>query len=407
MGNADKLSAFKQKQRERLAREAELLAVLTRTGKTLELDKREKKRKKRTVDELLAMIDMDGVVDRVLRPEYTYIPTSHNLDKQVAGLISHLFVQYPVPSFLYTAFQPPPNRHRRQQQIMRLPHFEQPIADVFEHKRPLYRTWFVTLSQGGSFSKLVKGVMTSKEAYVFLSAPPEQAIHENVWWARMRVAGIPGAVAKKLVERLFSTRWIDDPDGRWAEVIQFYARFHAEMDRTTFSEIADFIDWKLTNDAAFRMKGRTLGSVVKLTNEWHLLIQKARLGAKVDWSGFGITPWEHESYQAFCEALELRSNTELMNEGRKQNHCVYSYVDLCLNGRSSIFSMRWYRSAHHCRDSRKQVVRTPSNELSRLTIEVNNSGRVVQVRGPMNRPPTPDEQQIVKLWAGEKGFTLR
>src|SRR5205085_4510450 len=118
-----------------------------------------------------------------------------------------------------------------------------------------YREWFVTLAQGGSFSKLVKGFMTSKEAFLFLSAPAENRIHENVWWAKMRAAGIPCHVIQKLNERIFGQYFFDDPNGRLAEVIQFYARFHAGMDRVTFGEIADFLAWKLRNDRAFSLKG--------------------------------------------------------------------------------------------------------------------------------------------------------
>src|SRR5205814_7389556 len=112
----------------------------------------------------------------------------------------------------------------------------------------------------------------------------------------------------------------------------------------TFGEIADFLAWKLRNDRAFSLKGRTLTSVIKLTNEWHVLMQKAKLGHKVEWKGMGIPDWEHEAKDRIWTVSELLNNRELLNEGRKQKHCVYSYVQACAFGRTAIFSLRAYRN---------------------------------------------------------------
>src|ERR1041385_7624217 len=102
------------------------------------------------------------------------------------GLLNHLYVRYPVPPFLYQA-------------CIRS---DAPFSDW----HAMYRQWFITLAQGGSFSKLVKGFLTSKEAFVFLSAPATHHIHENVWWAKMKVAGMPNGVIEKLIERIFAHR---------------------------------------------------------------------------------------------------------------------------------------------------------------------------------------------------------
>src|SRR5207249_538615 len=104
--------------------------------------------------------------------------------------------------------------------------------------------------------------MTGKEAFTFLNAPANGRIYENVWRAKMMVAGLPVAVIEKLIGRIFCEYLFDDPDGRLAEVIQFYARYHRDMNRVTFGEITDFLAWKSRNDAAFRLKGRTVSSVV-------------------------------------------------------------------------------------------------------------------------------------------------
>jgi hypothetical protein len=369
------------------AREQELLRALNSRKKVLEQVRREKQQKKKSVGQLLEKVRLSGIEGYALRAADTYAPRSHNLERQLTGLLRHMFARYPVPGFLYQCCLP--------------------TDDPFAEMHAVYRMWLIALAQGGSFPKLVKGVMTGREAFLFLSAPAGNRIHENVWWARMKAAGIPDPVIERLMERIFSHYFIDDPGGRLAEVIQFFARSHAELDRVTLGEVLDFLAWKLRNDRGFSLKGRTAGSVVKLTNEWHALIQKAKLGQNVEWKGLGFPEWTVEAKDSLWVASELRSNRELMNEGRKQRHCVYSYVQMCVAGRSAIFSLRSYPKVVADYDAEGAVVwdRSGSLERSRVTVEVNNRREVVQVRGPMNRPPTDEERRFLRHWAGEKGLT--
>ena len=115
----------------------------------------------------------------------------------MAGLLNHMFVRYSVPPFLYQACfkasKEPSNALSN---------------DPFKEKQELFRKWFVTLAQGGSFPKLVKPYMTSKESSVFLAAPETNRIHENVWWAKMQVAGLPVGISEKLLDRIFSHYFI-------------------------------------------------------------------------------------------------------------------------------------------------------------------------------------------------------
>ncbi len=75
----------------------------------------------------------------------------------------------------------------------------------------------------------------------FLRAPAGRKVHENVWWARMTVAGLPEALIGRLIDRVFTTTCPDDPDGRLAEAIQFYARQHQALNRNSFDEVTDFL----------------------------------------------------------------------------------------------------------------------------------------------------------------------
>lgn len=382
-----KTTLKERKEKERQL-ELRIAHALSSRKRVLENAKRDKRSRKKSVGELLSHSNICGIEGAALKPAHSYIPRSFNLDKQIHGLLDHMFVRYPVPGFLYQACR-------------------KGAGHPFEDMHEMYRQWFLSLAQGGSFSKLVKAFMTSKEAYVFLSAPSGARIHENVWWAKMKVAGLPTPVIERLRERVFAHYFFDDPHGRLGEMIQFYARYHEGMDRVTFGEITDFLEWKLRNDGAFSLKGRTLNSVTKLTNEWHHLMQKARLGHSVEWKGLGFLDWEYEAKDRIWTVCELRNNKELLNEGRKQKHCVYSYVQACVGGRTTIFSMRAYRKIVGGYNDDGTVIWNRSCELERITIEVNSHRMVVQIRGLMNRPPTDNEKLYLRHWAGERGLIVR
>jgi hypothetical protein len=331
--------------------------------------------------------------ERIIRPIKSWVCTSYNPDKQVIQLIRHLFVKYPVPPFMYACM---------------LKTYDSITNQDYVGRQSVFCSWFLTIAQGESFQKRVKGIMTKQEAVMFLKAPSDNKINANVWWAKMMVAGISLKVTTKLIDRIFGGLWIEDPDGNFAEAIQFYARYHNEMDKDTFDELTDFIYHKLMNERTFSFKGRTISSMINLSNEWHRLMQRAKLGSHIQWNGMGIPKWNYVGRNFYWECFELVTNKDLSNEGRKQRHCVYGYVDRCMHGGSAIFSLRKYTKEIVNYDEENQPVYGGTNEQGRLTIEINPGTRqMVQVRGPLNRASEKDEREILKLWAGQYGFTGR
>lgn len=376
------------KEREKLRNERDEALINSLKNVRKELPKRESKRK--SVNVLKDKIVVDIISDFIIRPPETFLNRSYNTDKQINGLIRHLFVKYPVPAFLYDALRKDFDKlHPRQ------------ITYTGLHDD--YIMWFLALAQGHSFTKLVKSYMTSKEAFCFLSAPYAD-VFENVWWAKLKFAGIPNHIIDKLINRIFKNHLFVDKSGKLDEVIHFFARYHDEMDKTTLGEVLDFVSWKLTNDPDFRFKGRTASSVVKLTNEWHTLMQKAKLGKYVEWAGCGISDWRHETKNEIWIMTELLNNRELINEGRKQKHCVYSYVQRCAEGGSHIFSLRGHSKMLSGVQEDGKPIFSPLNETSRTTVEL--QGRhVVQIRGHLNQLPSKHDAGILRLWAGEKGVS--
>src|SRR5215470_11486860 len=81
--------------------EEQILFALRSRGKAHESAKRDKKNKKKSAGELFAMLNLCGIQNRIIRPAWEYTPRSFNLDRQLHGLLNHLFVRYQVPGFMY------------------------------------------------------------------------------------------------------------------------------------------------------------------------------------------------------------------------------------------------------------------------------------------------------------------
>lgn len=78
------------------------------------------------------------------------------------------------------------------------------------------------------------------------------------------------------------------------------------------------------------------------------------------------------------EITQIKSGQALMEEGRYMNHCVGSYVDLCLDKRSYIFH-----------------VKVGKDEA---TLELGEGGTVKQFKSFCNKEPTPACYKIVNQW---------
>ena len=86
---------------------------------------------------------------------------------------------------------------------------------------------------------------------------------------------------------------------------------------------------------------------------------------------------------------QLLSESELIAEGDRQNHCVGSYAYKCENGDSTIWSMEC-RGTMTCHAA--------------VTIEVNSDGRIVTALGKNNRSTKFVELEVIANWAKQEGL---
>ncbi|MGD1894957.1 MAG: PcfJ domain-containing protein [Cyclobacteriaceae bacterium] len=100
--------------------------------------------------------------------------------------------------------------------------------------------------------------------------------------------------------------------------------------------------------------------------------------SKASWKSWGWdwTPAESDGW-VFAE---LTTGEQLYREGQAMSHCVNTYAQNCISGRSAIVSLLF------------EVER-------RITIEIHPpTKRIVQARGRFNRLPAPNEQKIIDMW---------
>src|SRR5205085_12688805 len=110
--------------------------------------------------------------------------------------------------------------------------------------------------------------------------------------------------AKDLIDRIFTYYYCGDSCGRPADTVRFFARFYPDMEKTAFQEIRDCIAWRLRHQPEFRMKGRTLSSMIKMTQEWHRELRDAKLRAVLEWPGPQVRDWQRKAGDKLWEVKE-------------------------------------------------------------------------------------------------------
>lgn len=321
-----------------------------------------------------------------IREPDDYIARSYNIGRQVIGLIDHLFVQYQPPHFLYRAMLNDEGRRLIFEQIDRGAGPDE--VKSFQH-------WFLVVARGASFAKAASDHLSRREAHWFLLAPHDLSIHQNLFWAKCRAAGASEACARYLVEWFGDTRNQDRVDRRVDDLIRLYAEIYPHLRGYDLQEITDFV-LAAVDDPLFSFSGRTIGSLRKLSHEWHRTAYAGHIGVYRSWpQRYGA--WHHQTKTVLIRAIELTNNRALADEGKKQRHCVFSYTMRCLAGTSRIVSLRWFAGAGGLGES--------GQELSRLTLEIcPTRNAVVQIRGNLNRMATPEELKVVSHWAGVHGL---
>jgi len=300
----------------------------------------------------------------------TWERKSHNAVKQWSDLLKHLFAEYVVPSFLNSAWLT---------------------------EKTKYTQWYIDVAQGKSVRKLegLPFTMTKKMAHAFLQAPSYLSIQEALRYAQVIGLGGDDYLAW-YINGSYLGRNSFAHEAFWGEVIEFFVRA-GMFDMEKVEEMVDYIREQFNQNAAYSMKGRTITSILRQTQEWHqTLNRRFNRGGNYIWKSSGIEGflWEEGTgvKVRIYEIQELLSTNELKAEGAKQKHCVASYDTRCHKGQCAIFTLK-------------------SEEFGMMetliTLEIDlNSKTIVQARGKYNRTMQPKEKHLVTMWAQNENLKI-
>lgn len=301
----------------------------------------------------------------------TWKRNSHNPEKQIKDFIKHCFIKYPVPEFMY---------------------------HVWLGRNSKYMTWFIDLTRGISVKNLMRVPvkLTKKGAHEFLLAPKQYNVAMALRRAQAKAFGSDDVTA----ERIASSR-LSRNDFRnevfWETVIRFFAN-QSMLDFNKMNEIMDYLDDCITNNVTYSIKGRTIVSLTRQSDEWHAAqaAYQSTQAHSLVWtpslpSSMNFVEGKNEKRKKY-RLYELCSSKALLAEGKKMGHCVATYAHSCYANRTRIFTLR---------------ALSLKGEETLATIEISpKTGTIVQAKARFNKAISNKAKEIMNDWAIVHGLKV-
>lgn len=345
--------------------------ILLTKSKTLQ-------RKKEEPDEPLIK-DIESFRCHFIRSEDKFLlkTKSKIREKQLKELVRYVFHKYTVPEFMFDIWVSKNTNNIRRQ---------------FDFKQ-----WYICVAKGGSlYKEFAKDLLTKKETHLFLNCSHTVSIEEAVVYSIAKAEGVSDGIALRIAKTKINDKEITD---YWKDNIRWFAKNTPESIKVV-NDLVDYLVAKKLESPNFTLMGAgfTLVSLLKKMHDWHYDLRRLKAIGEANWEGHPINDSKYTYIDQYnveyaWNFYQIKSAKELQEEGNSQRHCVLSYKDSCIKGICSIWSLK----LGFLDDTKKQSKR-------KLTIEVRNDGRIVQIRGLANRSIKNDEKNIVDKWAKDNGL---
>lgn len=304
-------------------------------------------------------------------------------EKRLLEMVRYLFCRYHVSPQLTRVWL-----HKIPDTTVRWGRQEKIAATISED--PIL--WFICVAQGGSLYKAhSKQYLTKMETHILVNCPHELSFEQTLVFATAKTFASNEGSALRLAHSKLSTL-------QFNAFLKTVIYFFAKNPPNSLDEVNDLTDFIMAryqeSRGTWSLAGRTLESLRQRCKDWHYELRRIKVMGNFNWEG---APLPDEMIQTGSEQQPLRwhftqikSSKLLAEEGTKMRHCVYGYRQRCISGDTYIWSM-----------SREEYGVT----TRKVTLELSNSGDIVQARGLANRAMRPEERHAVQLWA--KGNHLR
>ena len=234
-------------------------------------------------------------------------------------------------------------------------------------------------------------ILTKKANNVFrsMNLTSKVTVEDGIICASMKSLGVSEDYALEVVANIRNYEECEF----WVKTMSIL--YFKELKIELIGEIMDYISHlHFTENKGINWKQKKVQNLVKESSDWHREVGmheflRQRKNNRFKSSSFAdmkITQMDSEYI-----IKQVRSSRELYAEGKKLNHCVYSYERNCLNNSCVIFSLR------------KLITDEPEKPL--ITIEIRGKF-IFQARGNFNRKPSKREWEIINNWANDEGLKL-
>lgn len=260
-----------------------------------------------------------------LRPIENWHGESDDPRTLFLSLFEHLFLNYPVPEFLVSAW------------------FEGYSELTYEHQN-----WVLHLGRGGSLQKLELPVkLTHRAAHLYLQTPPQFTVRDGLRYAQILAMDGTPELAAKLVHVLPTPA---EEEAFFAPLLPLLVR-QQPADLEVLWDLIEYLKFeKMRADAqneTFSFEGRTVATLCRDAEEWGTCKDRGDISAI--WRKQELSPVEREvesasGVKAKWTFEEIATGAELFEEGKQMRNCIYTYLNDCLKGKTSVWSLRCHRS---------------------------------------------------------------
>ena len=289
----------------------------------------------------------------------------------------------------------------------------------------LAKKWLKDIICGGSFYKRNSKFFTRAEAHWFLTSKllynDIESVFKLYFYAKCRARGMNHNLSI-MVSDIFTVKFVfgysyrlfyrDSVEKLLEGFLDLLARTPVHLlDRSVIGDISDFVLNEVFQyeENTFSFSGRTISSLIKLTNEWHeqlpdgitedeLLMERHRIKEvptlNTTWKGLDAEQFQMEADQYTWVIRELKTSKELRSEGKKLNSCLASYAFYCKSGKSAIFTVERFSP-----ESQK------TESVASLEVKI-DSRTLIQAKGSHNTDLSTNVMKVVTNWTSQKKIKI-
>ena len=305
------------------------------------------------------------------------------------SLIRHLFVRFEMPQYWDSVW------------------FQEGEIDYAQME------WFVHVASGQSLRK-ARGlplVLTKQATHEMTQAPCGLTLFEAMRWGQLRAMGAGRELCRQILQTPAAVDFANDAL-LWLPLFRLMIR-DTECRAQVAGALVEYVGLRRLgrpDGEQYRFQRKTMRALRREMATfyrahphaiWERRLQfvetvrpRARKQRVYNWPGMTTVDSfdQVDSASVRWRLFELRRSYLLESEGRRLGHCVRSYIGACLDGHSSIWSLRSFRG---------------EAQRWEATIEVHPpTKRILQVSSYGNRRASPEALEKIRAWAKRNRLTF-